>query len=699
MSIVKFGNSDKDSNGNNIVRRFGKKADRVTYWKWGEPLSFYILDAVKNYLPKYVIQNEFCQALLKSISIQLVRLESEIQQLSNYIFRPKPAVQYANNDLQLYINFGEKTDIVRKAIKDFYLIHKQRGTTLGIINDLRRVTGDNSAYIIYSGYNDCGWWLDYTYPEYNAAGKIAINSNVYYDLQNMLDIVFCNHSGRPTEELIKIIRNEIVPINIETRFIEMQPHVVAWGEPYNFIDPDILQFGVFLFGEIKGGCGFNYNVPPTAETVNYAKLQNTTLSFTFTDNTVVGDPITDPSELTAAIDNFVIPNHRVLATTGAGTTGSVSSGLIYWINCENASSVEINSDTITINFTNGDPLDIVYEDSTQAEYEKEHIDFCFHNANLDRFMQGKTVHKVSPYFVTNVALRQYTTYTEARAEAVSGDVILFEDLTYTVGTERFSLKNGVDIVCKNTRFNVTKGLVWIIPTYPKAGLIGKALFIDDVEVSVNYILGTMTVDIQNNGVSGWLVLNTCRGSTTFIAFNNFFITGQSPPDYSPRSYIHIYGGGRVFVKGNKALDNSRLYDDDPDQTNNFPISCDYDILYASNTIDYIFLPYSEICEWTLRNGYFVGEFENSHNETGGMKFINSKFVCSGFAPALLGTFRYIKLWRSIFLGSTVAFTNNGSGADVTNYNVSYAQGFGADGTETLPNIVEQSTIVVTPPEL
>lgn len=258
MSVVKFGTTDKNLNGDNVVRRFGKKADRLTYWKWGEPLNFYIFEALKNYLPRFIVQNALCNAILKAIAIQLVNVETETAKLSSYVVDSKKAsLQYANSDMQLFISLNATPNEVKQSIKDAYLIHKKRGTVPGIVEDLRRLTGDSSAYIIYYGYEDCGWWIDYTYPEYNTVGKVANNTNVYYDLYNMMDIVFCNHSGRTDEELKKIIRKELIPVNLEVRFLISETHSVKWGEPYDYLSSESLQFGVFVYGEPLGGCSDN----------------------------------------------------------------------------------------------------------------------------------------------------------------------------------------------------------------------------------------------------------------------------------------------------------------------------------------------------------------------------------------------------------------------------------------------------------
>lgn len=266
MSIVKFGRTDKDVSGNIVDRRFGKNLSSSIYWRWGEPLTFYILETLKNYLPKFVIQNALCNTILKAIAIELVRVETEAQKLPDFVFSGKPALKYANSDLQLFVGTGASPETIKRSIQETFIIHRERGTLPGIVKDLRRLTGDPSAYIIYYGYEDSGWWADYTYPEYNGVGKVAINTNVYFDLYNMMDIIFCNHSGYSDKEVLRILRKEIIPANIDVRFLISKIRSIKWGEPYNFSTSDVLQFGVFIYNQQVGGCG-------TTNEINTTRIQ------------------------------------------------------------------------------------------------------------------------------------------------------------------------------------------------------------------------------------------------------------------------------------------------------------------------------------------------------------------------------------------------------------------------------------------
>ncbi len=55
MSLIKFGKSTKDDSGNIIDIQFGKKLDRINYWKFVEQNQFYYLDTLYHYLPPYVL--------------------------------------------------------------------------------------------------------------------------------------------------------------------------------------------------------------------------------------------------------------------------------------------------------------------------------------------------------------------------------------------------------------------------------------------------------------------------------------------------------------------------------------------------------------------------------------------------------------------------------------------------------------------
>lgn len=430
--------------------------------------------------------------------------------------------------------------------------------------------------------------------------------------------------------------------------------------------------------------------------INYITLIDKTLKFYYYDDTSWEITISDVDTMTDAINTIVNKFHSVLATSGAGSTGSATSGIIYWVNCDNASAVDVNSTVVSIDFTAGETLNITYEDSTQAGLEYKHILFNFHNANLTRFISGKRVLFVDQNYTTDISADVYSTYTEAIAEAESGDVIYFTNSTYTVTTERFTLKNGVDVVCEDTIFNVEAEVLWTPPTWTPP-TIPKALFTDGSNPVQCYVLGAMTVNYKYNDNWGWLILDPCQNnSEIYFSFRKVYRTGTAKAG-KVSSFFHIYGQGTIHIKGREAI-GGRVYDDDPNLALQYPIYADIDVLDATNQEgdSYIMLPYAIGGKITTRNGYFQGEIYLSFNETGGLKFINSKFLFLGLAISW-DTFEYCKLWRCLFDVSGSAISTFGV-LEIENYNQSYSNGTApavAESTETNPAIITEANIVIS----
>jgi len=440
----------------------------------------------------------------------------------------------------------------------------------------------------------------------------------------------------------------------------------------------------------------NYNIDEL--NLNYVKLVDDVLSFYRTNNTSENIEITDVNDMTAAIDVLLRRMHTKLATTGAGSTGTSSSGIIYWINCKLADSVDREDETITVEFISGDPLVIEYENSAEAEKEYEYIDFCYKNADLDRFMTGKRILKVNPMYDTNIGSDAYSTYTEAKEQADSGDVILFERCEYVRGTERFDLKDGVDIVFSDTRVIVNKRINWQVPTHsasPPTRI--KPLISDSEEAVTCYVLGTARISFNIPNLAGWLCSDIVRsGSKFFMAYHTLeFIT--LPVGVS--SWHHAYGNTRTWIKGIRAAD-SRLYDDDEDNANNYPDSCDYDVLYA-NTSDeaegHIYLPYSNNCNWRIRNGYLKGELTTTYCEGNGFYFVNCKFENSGIALHGVDN-EYYKQWRCLWKVAGEAVGGGDGIVEVENYNQSYSKGTSpaTNNTESSPAMIVNAGLIIEP---
>ena len=263
MSKVKFGKSRKV--GDQIIdRQFGKNEDKITYWKFGEDTKFYIFDKLLEYLPKFIVQNALCQNILRAIAIELVIVKNKFKKLPLYIESGYPGFKYANSDLQLFISENAADTDLKNALYNCFKIHKERGTTPGILKDIKRVTNDKHAVIKYYPYYECGWIIGKTYPEYNSAGKRAYNTNVRIGLDNMLEIQFCNHSLKTDKEIQKIIRDELVPITKNIRIILNKPHIIAFGEPIDAFSSKRVKFGTFKFGERRDGCS---GVPTVTRTI------------------------------------------------------------------------------------------------------------------------------------------------------------------------------------------------------------------------------------------------------------------------------------------------------------------------------------------------------------------------------------------------------------------------------------------------
>lgn len=253
MSKVKFGKSQKT--GDQVIeRQFGKNEDRVTYWKFGEDTRFYIFDKLKDYLPKFIVQNELCQNILRAIAIEIVRVQNKLKKLPLYVQSGFPGFKFANSDMQLFISENATQQDLKTALYNTLSIHRERGTVPGILKDIKRLTNDKKAVLKYYPYYECGWIIGKTYPMYNAAGKRSPNTNVRIGLDNMLEISFCNRSLYTDKRIKEIIREQLVPLVINVRVILNLPHVVAFGEPIDNFSSTRVKFGTFKFGEIRGGC-------------------------------------------------------------------------------------------------------------------------------------------------------------------------------------------------------------------------------------------------------------------------------------------------------------------------------------------------------------------------------------------------------------------------------------------------------------
>lgn len=243
MSTISFGKSSKNKDGQLVETRFGH--NNTGGWvRFGEPNDFYLYKSLLNYLPKYIVQNDFCKALMKTFAIKLSKWQYKLQQLPFARTTGKTAYIWANNDLQCFVSSKAPIETIQGAISNSKAIHKARGTESGILADIKRLTNDPAASMAYYSYENCGWIGDVTFPEY--LNGTHHSSNVFMDLDNMLHIKYHNYSEYSDSELEAIIREEIVPLSLNVKIEVSKPHVIRFNEPIG----SVVQFGLFKFGEI-----------------------------------------------------------------------------------------------------------------------------------------------------------------------------------------------------------------------------------------------------------------------------------------------------------------------------------------------------------------------------------------------------------------------------------------------------------------
>lgn len=241
MATKQFGNSAKDLNGGLVPRQWGYEDGE--FWLFGESYSFYIFKRLLDYLPRYVVRNELCQTIMFSVAVSMRKWELKFEQLLGYRLKGgKVSRHYANKDLQLFINNKASDHVLVESIKNRYAIHKKRGTYEGVIEDIKRLSGDDNLTTEFLPMDEVGWIMNETFPDDNN----DYFNNCYLGLDNMLNVIVRNKSGLTDREFIGIIRADFVPLTINIRILILKSRYITWGEPHN----GSLLFGTFQYGYI-----------------------------------------------------------------------------------------------------------------------------------------------------------------------------------------------------------------------------------------------------------------------------------------------------------------------------------------------------------------------------------------------------------------------------------------------------------------
>lgn len=378
--------------------------------------------------------------------------------------------------------------------------------------------------------------------------------------------------------------------------------------------------------------------------INYIYLQASTLSIRTKDDVLTPIVFTDNDTLNIAIDIFIKRMHSKLATLGGLKSGT---GVIYWINTKNVTTNIRTLAEIDISFSSGSPLNVELINEDEAVNHFDYLEFKWRCNHISTVFSGRTIHKVNPAYTTDIDELEYSTYSEAIAEAVSGDVIYFEDTTIELTTERYDLKDGVDIYFQDTIVRINQA----VPFLNRAGLSvsNKPLFCDlDGDAVVN-IYGSLHFQMNTN-TRGWLLIDTFYPDTVINL--QFFKLTRTMDIASGEVSSHIHSNnGKIRATG-YISEKSRTYDDDTNYMDGSPAIFDSDVLLNHNRTEEddlkLFFPFDEdFMIYYLRNGYYEGELNFDSNEDTSYNFINAKLKVS---PMILGSvsIEATRLWRAQF---------------------------------------------------
>lgn len=223
MSVIKFGNR-KLKDGSTDYLRFGT-------FQWGQPNRFYLLGNLLEYLPLYIVRNKLCMSILKAIAVPLLKWNNRAASLKEFRVTGKTGIKYANENWKLFIRDDSGSAETEDSIRKTYSIHSSRGTEEGILRDLKKITYNENSWYKFYDHDECGWWLDKTYPDLSIGGyTYKFNKLTYLELENMLFVEYYNRTRYSSDFIRKLMLREAIPVNLNTTFVELRPYVIRFGQ-------------------------------------------------------------------------------------------------------------------------------------------------------------------------------------------------------------------------------------------------------------------------------------------------------------------------------------------------------------------------------------------------------------------------------------------------------------------------------------
>ncbi len=166
---------------------------------------------IKAYLPQFVTVNDLLQAVVDSMAQEILAVFNAIAALTDTNYTGKGAKLEAK-DWKLFPSGNEALATLQSYLSSRYTILQQRGTTTGITNDVRRVSGDGAAAVNVLADTGSGWWMEGTFPDIG-------NPKAFLDAGKIVEITMSNKSVYSDAELKRIIQHDLIPINFTTIYL------------------------------------------------------------------------------------------------------------------------------------------------------------------------------------------------------------------------------------------------------------------------------------------------------------------------------------------------------------------------------------------------------------------------------------------------------------------------------------------------
>lgn len=200
-----------------------------------EPATNYFYDKLIKYLPAFVVENEILEAILKGFQSVLLEAKKYINastgySLTNYRYQGVGLKQSAR-ELFLFLSGEEAERETQWIVENHETIHQQRGSMLGLRNDLYRATRDKYLTIEEVPADECGWWLDETFPQISPAGAVEKSATAsFLDCENQINVNVADNSGAYTEEQLNdIISKYLIPAHTVCNVV--YKYIPSWRVP------------------------------------------------------------------------------------------------------------------------------------------------------------------------------------------------------------------------------------------------------------------------------------------------------------------------------------------------------------------------------------------------------------------------------------------------------------------------------------